>query len=204
MTLFAKEDKKLFHIHIPRVGGRYIKQVLSENGYELFHDNYEDSIYGISTMHLHYPLYEWLDGVNESKHFTVIRNPFTRFASAAHCMINEWYSNIENQIYSSLENKNELEYFINYHAAKGRYNSNWLRPQNEFLSEKTLVYRYEDGLGKNFIDWFNNNFDDNLEHRDYSYYADPNELKENKIKGNKKIESLIEQYYAKDYELLGY
>jgi hypothetical protein len=32
----------------------------------------------------------------------------------------------------------------------------------------------------------------------------PNELKENKIKGNKKIESLIEQYYAKDYELLGY
>jgi hypothetical protein len=204
MTLFVKDQISAFHIHIPRVGGRYIKQVLSENGYELFHDNYEDSIYGISNMHLHYPLYEWLGGVKESKHFTVIRNPFVRFASAAHCMINEWYSDTEDQIHLALENKDGLENFIEYHAATSRYNSNWFRPQNEFLSEKTLVYRYEDGLGKNFIDWFNNNFDDNLEHREYSYYGDQNELKENKIKGNKKIESLIEQYYAKDYELLGY
>jgi hypothetical protein len=79
-----------------------------------------------------------------------------------------------------------------------------MRPQNEFLSDKTLVYKFEDGLTKNFITWFNENFNDNVEIKEYSYYGDPAELKENKIKENKKIESLIKNYYFEDYEILGY
>lgn len=204
MTLFTKNDFKVFHIHIPRTGGRYIKEVLSQNGYDLSHNNYEDSVYGISAMHLHYPLYEWLEDVKHSNQFAIIRDPFTRFASAAHCMINEWYLDTEDQVYSSLETEEGLEYFIDYHAATTRYNSNWMRHQYEFLSDKSLVYRYEDGLTKNFISWFNDNFNDNIEYKEYCYYGDANELKENKIKGNKIIQANIEKYYAKDYELLNY
>lgn len=204
MTLFVKDDIKAFHVHIPRTGGRYIKEVLSNNGYDLYHTDYEQSIYGISIMHLHYPLYEMLEDVTDSKHFAIVRDPFIRFASAAHCMINEWYLDMEDQVISSLESKEGLAHFIEYHAITKRYNSNWMRAQHEFVSDKTLVYKMENGLTKNFIDWFNNNFNDTVEVKEYSYYGDPAELKENKIKENKKIESLIRDYYFKDYEILGY
>jgi hypothetical protein len=204
MTLFVKDNIKAFHVHIPRTGGRYIKEVLFQNGYDVYHDDYEDSIYGISVTHLHYPLYEMLDQVANSKQFAVVRDPFKRFASAAHCIIKEWYADKEDQIYSNLESKEGLHEFIEFHAITKRYSSNWMRPQHEFISDKTLIYKYEDKLGKNFIEWFNNNFDGCVEHKEYSYYGDPNELLENKIKDNKKIESLIKDYYSKDYEILNY
>lgn len=204
MALFTKENKKIFHIHIPRTGGRYVKEVLLQNDYEINHDDYEQSIYGISIMHLHYPLYEMLEDVSSSNQFAIVRDPFTRFASAAHCMIKEWYLDMEDQIYSNLESKEGLFQFIEYHAITKRYNANWMRPQQEFLSNKTLIYRYEDGLGKNFIDWFNQQFDSKIEYKEYSYFGDPKELLDNKIKENKKIESLIKDYYAKDYDALNY
>jgi len=204
MSLFIKDNIKAFHVHIPRTGGRYIKEVLLQNGYDIYHDDYDQSIYGISIMHLHYPLYQMLDEVEDSKQFTIVRDPFKRFASAAHCMIKEWYLDMEDQIYSNLESKEGLHQFIEYHAITKRYNANWMRPQHEFISDKTLIYKYENKLGKNFIEWFNNNFDDCIEHKEYSYYGDPNELLENKIKDNKKIESLIKEYYAKDYEVFNY
>ena len=204
MSLFIKDNIKVFHVHIPRTGGRYIKEVLKQNGYQIYYDDYDQSIYGISIMHLHYPLYEMLDDVSNSAQFAIVRNPFDRFVSAAHCMIKEWYFEIEDDIESALETKEGLEQFIEYHAITKRYNANWMRPQYEFICDKTLIYKYEDKLGKNFIKWFNNNFDSCVEHKEYSYYGDPNELLENKIKTNKKIESLIKDYYAKDYELLNY
>jgi hypothetical protein len=204
MALFTKNDKKIFHIHIPRTGGRYIKEVLLQNDYQIDHDDYEQSIYGISVMHLHYPLYEMLEDVPSSNHLTIVRNPFTRFASVAHCMIKEWYSNIEDDIYSALETKEGLAQFIEYHAITKRYNANWMRHQHEFISPKTFIYKYEDKLGKSFIDWFNETFSSDLEHKEYSYYGDPNELLENKVKENKKIESLVKEYYKKDFDFFGY
>jgi hypothetical protein len=204
MALFTKNNIKAFHVHIPRTGGRYIKEVLLQNNYQISHDDYEQSIYGISIMHLHYPLYEMLEDVPSSKQFAIVRDPFTRFASAAHCMIKEWYYDMEDQIHSSLETKEGLQQFIEYHAITKRYNANWMRPQHEFICDKTLIYKYENKLGKNFIDWFNDNFNDRLDHKEYSYFADPKELLENKVKENKKIESLIKDYYAKDYDVLNY
>jgi len=204
MALFTKKDKKIFHVHIPRTGGRYIKEVFLQNDYEICHDDYDQSIYGISIMHLHYPLYEMLEDVSSSKQFAIVRDPFTRFASAAHCMIKEWYSDMEDEIYSNLESKEGLWQFIEYHAITKRYNANWMRLQHEFISNKTLVYRYEDGLGKNFIDWFNQSFDETIDHKEYSYFGHPKELLENKIKENKKIESNVRLYYKDDYERLNY
>ena len=142
--------------------------------------------------------------VSSSKQFAIVRDPFTRFASAAHCMIKEWYSDMEDEIYSNLESKEGLWQFIEYHAITKRYNANWMRLQHEFISNKTLVYRYEDGLGKNFIDWFNQSFDETIDHKEYSYFGDPKELLENKIKENKKIESNVRLYYKDDYERLNY
>lgn len=202
--LYVKEDRKIFHVHIPRTGGRYLKEVLTNNQYETFHADYEQSIYGISIMHLHYPLYEMLEDVPESFHLAIVRDPFTKFASAAHCMINEWYLNMEDDVYSALETKDGIAQFIEYHAMTKRYNSNWLRPQHEFISGKTIIYKYEDGLGKPFIEWFNKKFNDNVEHKEYAYYGDQAELKPNKIKENKKIQSNIIDYYKKDYEVFNY
>jgi hypothetical protein len=204
MALYKKNLISIYHVHIPRTGGRYIKQVLLENDYNIFHDDYNESIYGISLMHLHYPLYEILEDVKESKHLVIVRNPFDRFCSATHCIVKSLYPEHELDIYSQLETKDGLYNFIEYHAMTKRYNSNWLRPQNEFLSNNSIIYNFENGLTKNFIDWFNKTFFDNLKNKQYDYYGDPNELEENILKGNKKIENLIKQYYSKDYEILGY
>lgn len=204
MALYKKNSISLYHVHIPRTGGRYIKQVLLENDYEIFHDDYEESIYGISLTHLHYPLYEMLEDVKESKNLVIVRDPFQRFCSAVHCIINSLYLDQNTQIYSQLENKDGLFNFIEYHSITKRYNSNWLRSQHEFISDNSILYKFENGLSKNFIAWFNQTFSDNLEPRQYDYYGDLNELEENILKGNKKIENLIKQYYSKDYEVLGY
>lgn len=155
-------------------------------------------------MHLHYPLYEILEEVRESKHLVIVRNPFDRFCSAAHCIVKLLYPDNEKEIYSQLETKDGLYNFIEYHAMTKRYNSNWLRPQNEFLSNNSIIYNFENGLTKNFIEWFNLTFSDNLEHKQYEYYGNPNELENNTLKENKKIEILIKDYYSKDYEVLGY
>lgn len=204
MTLYTNSDNMIYHIHIPRTGGRYIKNVFEENGYKSEHDDWNNSLYGISFQHLHYPLYECLENVSDADHFTVVRNPFMRFCSAINAVINASYHDNAQDIINSLESKRGLENFIEYISATIRYNSNWLRPQHEFISPKTKIYRFEDDLGKNFISWINKTYNESFEVRPYEYYGSEDELKENTLKENKKIESLIKDYYKKDYELFDY
>jgi hypothetical protein len=205
MSLHTKADFSVFFIHIPRTGGRYIKKLFDKNDYQMFHDDWEQSIYGISHQHLHYPLYEWLEGVSEINHFTIVRDPFQKFCSATHCILNLLYQNDNTEdIVSELETKSGLENFIEYHSIVTRYNSNWFRPQKEFISPNAKIYRYENGLGKNFINWFNNTYSSDLIQKPFTYSGNEVELSPNILKTNKKIESLIRDYYKEDYEFFDY
>lgn len=202
MTLFVKDKIKSYYIHIPRTGGRYTKKVFEENGYESHHDDCMKFIYGISIMHLQYPLYEFLQDVPESTQFTIIRDPFTRFCSAVGCIaIDRGYGN---DFYANLESEEFFNNFLAYENMVHHYHNNWFRPQHEFLSEKTHIYKFENKLGKNFIDWLNEIIGDNLEHKEYTYYGAETELNPNRWRGSEGVRKNIETYYSKDYELLGY
>jgi hypothetical protein len=205
MTLFVKDQISTYHIHIPRTGGRFVTQMLRENNYELFHCDQSFKIYGYIPMHMHYPLYEWFDGVEESIQFTVVRNPYDRFVSSLTILAikrdysQEYINNFDS--YDFLKEWLEKENIL-YH-----YHNNWFRPQNEFLNEKVSIWKFENKLGKDFIDWISNLLNENIERKEYSYYGDSETETNEKRKEYvipKNLKKNIELYYAKDYEILGY
>lgn len=205
MALFVKEETKIYYVHIPRCGGRYVKNIFEENEYNTLHNDWEQSIIGISVMHLHYPYYNYLEGVQESPKFSVVRDPFNRFCSSAFLTAMHLEENPE-ECFNSLTDKSFLEDFIFYHSITDRYNSNWFRKQAEFLSDDVLFYKLEDGMNIPFIKWCNKSFSTNLvtNPNGFSYSGGELEQIENPLKQNKKLEEHIKDLYKEDYELLGY
>lgn len=208
MSFFIKDQISTYHIHIPRTGGRYITQMLVGNDYKVYHtddDNFEFRIYGYILMHLHYPLYEWLDGVSTSHQFTVVRNPYDRFISSLSSLIVK--RDYSESFIEQFDDYDFLSQFIEQESIFAHYHNNWFRPQHEFLNDKVHIWKFEDGLSTNFIDWLNNVLKDNIEKKSYSYYGDSDtELnpKRKLFKGTPQLKQNVEKFYSKDYEILGY
>lgn len=203
MPLFKKRDKEVFFIHIPRSSGRYIISLFEKNGYEIFFWNYDEKIEGIEIPHLHYPHYNTYLNVEDKNHFTIVRNPYGKFCSAMNVIhhihkipIEEYYKLRDSEYLTSVLNNSR--YNISYH-------NNWYRPQHEFVSEKTHVWKYEDGVESNFIEWLNDIFDLDLKNSDdIEYEFEDGEKLEYIIGDDKEIEFNIREYYSKDYEIFKY
>jgi hypothetical protein len=203
--LFCKDNESIFHVHIPRTGGRYIRELFVYNHFKIYHSNYERFVEGIELPHLHYPLYNYLEGAEESKQFTIVRNPFNKFKSTMNLIIKGREYPIE--VYDMLKDKDWLFNFIDYEKTQSDlYKSNTFRPQKEFISEKTKVYKFENGLGENLIEWLNENIDLKLRNASVFYQKGPLELKKYKFEQeiDPKVEDLIKEYYAEDYEFFNY
>ena len=205
MTLFVKDNIKAFHVHIPRTGRRFITQTLVHNNYEVLHCSDDLHLYGIECFHFHYPLYEYLEDVAESIQFAVIRNPIDRFKSE--------FSNVAIKRGYGKEDLDQLEdydgfcYWIEYERMTSHYAKNWFRPQHEFIGPNTLIWRFENGLTKNFRSWYYELTRDVLEDKEYSYWGDEDtELnpKRKEYSMTKNIVKNIEEYYKKDFEVFSY
>lgn len=179
---FYKENKKIFFVHIPRTGGRFIKSLFLSNK---FKTGFIYSIYkGVENHHLHHILLKDFKEYNHNSKFTVIRNPYERTRSILSIIKkNNFEKNLESLL-NSLPNKS-----IN----------NWLRPQCEFIGKNCKVWKYEKGLRKKFIDWLNDNFNLCLFYKkvkytvfDYDQYY--------KIELTKEVKKLTEKLYKKDLE----
>ena len=80
---FYKDNLNFFFVHIPRTGGRYVKELLLSNQFKsdfncpgkVFYKN-------IEIMHLHESLLNDFNMYKKSKKFSVVRNPLSRFISA--------------------------------------------------------------------------------------------------------------------------
>ncbi len=87
------------------------------------------------------------------------------------------------------------------------YSKNWFRPQHEFIGPNTLIWKFEDGLTKNFREWFYKITENRLEDKEYSYWGDEeSELspERKKYKMSKKLIENVKKYYQQDFELLNY
>lgn len=207
--LYYKLDKSLFHVHIPRTAGRYIKSLFVNNGFDCYFWQYSETYKGIEIPHLQYPAYNILEGVEEcDNHFTVVRNPYDRFKSIMDLIIvgREY----PDEIFNLLKNKDWLFQFIDNEKDGNSYKHSSFVSQVNFLSEKTKIYKIEDGINQKFVNWINENFLLDLENLDIVYEiggVEPTLINLN-IKPSDKfdpiVKEFIKEYYENDYAKFNY
>ena len=150
MATYKHTTGKRFHfIHIPRTGGRFIHENLLSNGFEREH-NTAGTIEGSDIIHLHRELYEKHLDVEGITHIAVIRNPIDRFISAS-IFFKRMYGD---DIQESMEDPIMFGMMLQNFPLPDIYTTpSWLRPQSDFLTEDTHIWRFEDGFKEEFGEW---------------------------------------------------
>jgi|TARA_A100000172_G_scaffold59374_1_gene38956 hypothetical protein len=190
-----KNNKKFFYIHIPRTGGRFLVKNFIANGCIIIHpvtnkiisnlSNVREKIEGTEMIHAHQTIYEKWSSVKDVPHFTVVRDPINRFISAS--------SRFEKNLN---ENKMQEWNFFNTELNKIRYD-NWFKPQHEFISSKTKVWKYENGFNKNFCEWISDIL--SFSFIIHTVFYDPITEKRTKFKKTTPLINNIKKYYKKDW-----
>ena len=217
MPLFKKDNKNIFLIHIPRSGGRYIRDLLKRNKFEAegwdFRDRHKEA--DIEIPHLHYSLFKELKLPDDSKYFAVIRNPIERFkATISHT---SYFVEYEDTKYFKrpdlfLDEIKSYEDFVREVEYRNKFlSSNAFLKQKEFLHPNTSLWKFELGFDDLFIKWFNDKFDFDIVKKDILVMLAPPLTKDrsmknsfdNKIKVNlsKEITEYVNEYYKDDFKI---
>ena len=142
--------KRFFFVHIPRTGGRFFERNLYDQHFGAEHDNIWNSIEDIEIAHAHRELYERHEEFGNLKkipHIAIIRDPIEKFFSASIYLKRMYGPDIQ----EAMEDENQFFSMLKDFPIPEAIN--WYRPQVDFLSEKTHIWRFEDGLRKPFADW---------------------------------------------------
>ena len=200
MPLFKKyQHEDIFFIHIPRTAGRSVVWFFKYNSWKIhFNDHREmikvkDGVCGVP--HIHYPYYNAVLGVEKTKKFTVVRNPFDRFVSMCGFLN-------DNQIKEllSIDSKELFTIFI-----KNLLKSTlWFRPQYEFVENNTLIWKFENCLHHGFNDWIQKKFKIKTKLPDTFFYVRDHYDEKKKINLNNKLKKFIKNFYKKDFEMFNY
>jgi len=189
-------DRKFFYIHIPRTAGRFLVENFIAHGCKIIHPftnkiitnlkQANEIVEGVEMLHAHEFIYNRWISVKDLPHFTIIRDPIDRFFSASCCPDKEL-------------NEQEIEDWdvFNKQISKPYYR-NWFRPQHEFISSKTKVWKYEDGFGEDFCNWISD-----IVSFPFSIKTDlftPIKLSKNKLKKTDALLKNIKKYYEKDFK----
>jgi len=205
MALFKKDDVSIYQPHIPRTGGRYIIELFLQNGFQVFHRGFEHHVRGIEIPHLHYPLYNFLEGVPDSKKIAVVRNPYDRFISEIKTQY--FVRSYPSTFFEMIKDKEWLFSFLDFERDVDSYVTNWFRPQHEFIEDDTLVYKFEDGLDENFVNFINANLNLGIEYSEgieYDFTEQEYSAKNLNIDIDPIVRKHIEEYYKEDYSKLNY
>ena len=204
MLIFKKNIKPLYFVHIPRTGGRYLRELFIKNKFTVNFHNHNEYCYGKEIPHLNFPYYLKFSNYGSIPQFTVVRHPITRFISLLSSSIKKDNTNIN--IEEILNNKNLFFNFINKQILETNFNTNWFLPQVYFINSNCKIWKYENGFEKPFFKWLKKEFNINLKnkkiplnsriklHYDFS----------KKIKLNKQTIKYIKEFYKHDYKLLDY
>jgi hypothetical protein len=181
------------------------------NGYPVSHYKFYDKIKTVDKVfelsHLHYPLYnEVLPIVKNMPHIAVVRNPLDRFHSALKAASHNFLKKELSE--KVIRRMSSGEYFFNFIEKATRNNEgNWFRPQSEFISDKTHIWKFEEGFGESFFSWLEN-FEIDIKIK--SSPVPLNNKYDNKSYPNEwadlvhKFDKHVKKYYEKDYEKFNY
>ena len=188
--------KRFLFAHIPRTGGRFFEENLKHNDCIVEQDNLWKSVEGIEVAHFHRELYEKYLDVKGIPHITIVRNPIDRFFSASIYLKRMYGPDIQESAEDRLQFFSMLENFPFSEAV------NWYRPQIDFLSKETQIWRYEDALGSKFENWLSEVLGISFHvdaFVDYVTYPDEGW---NKLERSAKLIDNITSLYRKDIEQL--
>jgi len=201
MLICKKNLKPLFYIHIPRTGGRYVKNLFEKNEFEVSLYEFDNFFEGKEIPHLHYPYYNKFTNNEKIPQFTIVRNPIDRFISilCASSKKDKYNLDIEKIFY----NEESFFNFVNYHIIYTSNRTNWFLPQIYFIGPNCKIWRFEKGLNENFFNWLKVNYEIDIFFKEVIYQKDYYDLYE-KIKLKNNFVNLIKKYYLFDFKILDY
>ena len=164
--------KRFLFVHIPRTGGRFIEVNLEKNGWEVEPidqygiPHYQHSfIEDCEIAHFHRDLYEKYCDIEGIEQIAVVRNPIDKFFSASTYLITVYGKEIQEK----LEDYGEMVSIIeNFPMSE---TLSWWRPQVDFITDTTHIWKFEDGLGTDFGDWVSDKLGVPFEIDKYANYA---------------------------------
>jgi hypothetical protein len=184
--------KRFLFIHIPRTAGRFIGANLLKNDCEC-EQGEGDSLWvmrnQVELSHYHREYYEKYLDVEDIPHFAVVRNPIDRFVSGSSVLVMDYGKNL-------IIDKQFLNYNIKGYGSNTYRNV--FRPQIEFVSDNTHIWKYEDGIGKEFVSWLSGilgidfSFDDEIEY--------PQDESSIKFKKTPHLIDSVREVYKEDFE----
>jgi hypothetical protein len=192
MPVYKCPPTRFHFIHIPRTAGRFIEAVIKDNGFQLEH-NTLGYIEGVDIIHLHKELYEKYLDVKDMPHIAVIRNPIDKFFSASPFLKRMYGDDIQEQMEDPMMFSMMLQNFPLTQAV------NWFRPQSDFLTEETHVWRFEDGFKEEFGEWMSQILGIPFTVSDVPYEKLSTD-EDNKLERGAKLIDNIRQFCRKDIE----
>ena len=171
-TYKHSSGKRFLFVHIPRTGGRFIEVNLEKNGWEVEPidqygiPHYQHSfIEDCEIAHFHRDLYEKYCDIEGIEQIAVVRNPVDKFFSASTYLITVYGKEVQEK----LEDYDEMVSIIkNFPMSE---TLSWWRPQVDFITDTTHIWKFEDGLGTDFGDWLGEKLGVPFEIDKYANYA---------------------------------
>jgi len=201
-TFVHKEtSKKIFFAHIPRTAGRFVEANLLANGFD-WGDSHLDTglgvmsvVNGVEIAHYHREYYQEYLGVENISHFSIVRSPITRFISGSLYLKRTYGEDIQ----SIMEDPIMFSSMIQNLPFKESWN--WYRPQVDFLTNKTHVWKFEDKICDEFVSWLSGIIELDLKFDNNIVYPKSSD-EGNKLKNSPQLELNIRSAYKKDFEVL--
>ena len=171
-TYKHSSGKRFLFVHIPRTGGRIIEVNLEKNGWEVEPidqygiPHYQHSfIEDCEIAHFHRDLYEKYCDIEGIEQIAVVRNPVDKFFSASTYLITVYGKEVQEK----LEDYDEMVSIIeNFPMSE---TLSWWRPQVDFVTDTTHIWKFENGLGTDFGSWLGEKLGVPFEIDKYANYA---------------------------------
>ena len=192
---YPNPTKRFLFVHIPRTAGRFLEENILNHGFEPEQVIWK-SVDGIEIAHFHNELYQkHFDDLGSIPHFTIVRNPIDRFMSCSIFLTRMYGDDIQEMMEDPMMFSSMLENFPLTQAV------NWFRPQMDFITDDTNIWKFEDGFGSDFDEWLSEILGVEYKTKDVPY----NELSTNETKKLEKTAKLVNNItglYRKDIEQL--
>ena len=190
---FPDPEKKFLFIHIPRTAGRFFTENIKLNNFELESQFIWKSVDGIEPAHFHKELYENHFDVSDIPHIAVVRNPIDRFISTSIFLTRMYGDDIQEVMEDPMMFGMMLE---NFPLTEG---ANWFRPQMDFITSDTNLWKFEDGFYDDFDVWMSDILKIPFKTKNVEYKKLETD-ETDKLKRTDKLVDNIRQFCMKDIE----
>ncbi len=204
--LHKPTGKRFLFIHIPRTGGRFVEANFLRLNDIWWDDDWEkfgiekmfQPVHGIELGHFHREYYlKYLD-CKDIPHFSIVRNPIHRFISAS-LYLRRFYEEISGWSPIQKDMEDNFHQMLDNYVRMIPEARNWYRPQIDFMTDDTHIWKFENGLGAEYFSWLSGIvgvdlvYDDNVD-----YIKQPDEHRKLELTG-KLLHNLV-RFYKQDLD----